>query len=82
MESSTKVDLIMAVTANQGLCACGSGEKVLYVCVQTTCPFFKKQPYYCVVCNQSDNFHDHKTKEIAMQGALLKDQWNLIKKDS
>jgi hypothetical protein len=50
-------------------CHCGSGEKIIYLCVKETCAYFLKlndrmsyKRYYCDVCMETD--HDHLPTKI------------------
>ncbi len=48
-------------------CSCGR-DKAINFCKNKNCPQNQKQPYYCILCQQEDDIHDHKsisiTKEI------------------
>ncbi len=53
-------------------CSCGRGEKVMFVCVKTDCPNHKKQPLYCIQCNDDEPpAHDHRVRPISSQTTSL-----------
>ena len=49
-DSLTKSNKLLNAMESQQLCSCGRGEKVMFVCVRTSCPNNTKQPLYCIVC--------------------------------
>ena len=53
----------------------------MYTCTKADCPNHAKQPLYCILCNNDEEApHDHRTKEISMQGDSFKDQWLNLRK--
>jgi hypothetical protein len=51
-------------------CHCGSGEKIIYLCMKETCAYFQSlggnrmsyKRYYCDACMETD--HDHLPAKI------------------
>ncbi len=67
-DSLTKSNKLMNAMELQQLCSCGRGERVMFVCVKTSCPNHTKQPLYCIECSDDEpSAHDHKVKPITFQ---------------
>ena len=74
----TKTDVLFEVLGQQAECNCGRGYKVAYYCHVETCPNHQTQPQYCIMCNNDDDRHDHKPKEIIVQGDMVKGKWQKL----
>ena len=67
----------------QPKCSCGRGDKVIFVCVKTDCPNNKKQPLYCIQCNDDEPpGHDHRVRPISSQTTSLQNMWLELRKDA
>ena len=63
-----------------GLCSCGE-DKATYFCKKKECPNNQKQPYYCLICSEKPDMHDHTNVRIVSEIKLQSDKWDLVKKD-
>ena len=41
-----------------GTCSCGQ-DKAIYFCKKKECPNNKHQPYYCFLCSEKPDQHEH-----------------------
>ena len=63
-----------------GPCSCGK-DKATYFCKKKECPSNQKQPYYCLICSENSDLHDHANVRIVSEIKLQSDKWDLVKKD-
>lgn len=62
------------------LCACKSGEKVIFVCNKKTCENYTIQRLYCIKCNNKNPPpHDHRGEFIVSDSSIYKDEWKDIR---
>ncbi len=47
-------------------CSCGR-EKAIHFCKNKNCPQNSTQPYYCILCIQEEDVHDHKSVYISKE---------------
>ncbi len=48
------------------VCSCGR-EKAINFCKNKNCPQNTTQPYYCILCMEEDDIHDHKSVSISKE---------------
>ena len=61
-------------------CHCGSGEKIMFICLKEECAYFKAlnnrmsyKRYYCETCMEKD--HDHLPTKILKKVGEIQDRW-------
>ena len=48
-------------------CKCGNNLEALFICKVDTCKSFEKQRYYCLICFDDEEKHNHKSLSIAKE---------------
>jgi hypothetical protein len=61
-----------------GLCSCGK-DKAIYYCKKKECPNNQKQPYYCLLCSENSDLHDHSNVRIITEIKLQNEKWIAMK---
>ena len=62
-----------------GLCSCGE-DKATYFCKKKECPNNQKQPYYCLICSEKPDNHEHSNVRIVSEIKVQTDKWDSMKK--
>ena len=67
MERKTTAETLMLEKMPK--CNCGRDLETIFVCLKTEqqCPDSKTQKYYCVICSEEENKHDHKPITIVTE---------------
>jgi hypothetical protein len=65
---------------DMGPCSCGK-DKAIYFCKKTSCPSNLKQPYYCLVCSENADLHDHANVRIITEIKSQTEKWEKMKND-
>ena len=63
-----------------GLCSCGK-DKAIYFCKKKECPNHQKQPYYCVLCSETSDLHEHSIVRIVTEIKLQNEKWDAMKNE-
>ena len=59
-------------------CSCKEDIAVFY-CKQLDCPSNKTQPFYCILCSENPEKHDHKNIRIVKETEELTKKWNELR---
>ena len=59
-------------------CSC-KREKAINFCKNKSCPQNQTQPYYCILCMQNEEIHDHRSVSISKEIEDLTVLWNKLK---
>lgn len=49
-----------------GYCSCGN-DKAIYFCKKRECPNNQKQPYYCLLCLETPELHEHSSVRVVTE---------------
>lgn len=61
-------------------CPCNR-DLIVFVCKTIKCKKHQFQPYYCMLCFEEEDTHDHKTTQIVNEVSLLSEAWSKLKSD-
>ncbi|TNV80134.1 hypothetical protein FGO68_gene6176 [Halteria grandinella] len=78
--TATTLQNLVMQQENMDNCNCGSGEKVMFQCIESGCPSFSKQKLFCPLCLTPEK-HPHFPIMIALKSKNVTDEWNKIRQD-
>ncbi len=81
--SETASNRLISVANQQDDCSCGRKEKVMFACIEQSCPNRTKQPLYCIMCNEDENpSHNHRSRAISSLNSNIQSEWLNIRQST